>query len=173
MVRPMKISMIAAHDSNRLIGSHSRIPWHLPRDQQHFRAYTANKSLLLGRRTCDEMLGWFSDHRPIVLTRNANYAPPGAPDNLVLASSIGEAVDRARAAGEEELVVCGGAQIYQLALPVADRLVITQIHAQFEGDSYFPAYSGENWRLVSRQDVAADAENPFPLSFVEYQRREI
>ena len=167
----MKITLIAAHDSNRLIGSSAGLPWFLPRDQQYFRSYTAGKAMLLGRRTFEEMLGWFTDQRPIVVSRDSNYDPSRAPQNLKIAPSISKAIDFAQEASEPELVVSGGAQIYQQALPVADELLITEVHAIFSGDSFFPEYSQENWQEIFRQRFDADAQNPHALSFVHYQRR--
>ncbi len=166
----MKISMIAAHDSNRLIGSPSGIPWRLPRDQRHFRSYTAGKAMLLGRRTFAEMLGWFTNQRPIVISRDADYASGGAPQNFKVGASVPAAIEIAREAGESELVVSGGAQIYELALPFADELLITEVHAQFDGDSFFPEYPPTNWQEIPRQRFEADAENPQALSFVRHQR---
>ena len=167
----MKVSMIAAMDENRLIGSGSGIPWHLPRDQRHFRAYTAGKALLLGRRTFEEMLGWFTDQRPIVLSRDTTYAPAKAPPGLGVAGSLAGACDLASAAGERELVVLGGAQIYKLALPIADELILTEVHAEFEGGAYFPSFGEEDWREVARERFEADADNAYAMSFVTYRRR--
>lgn len=127
--------------------------------------------MLLGRRTFDEMLGWFTSQRPIVVTRDPNHAPDGIPANLQLAASVAAAIEIARSADERELVVSGGAQIYQLALPFADELFITEVHAQFGGNAFFPEYPPENWQEISRQRFEADAENSHALSFVHYLRR--
>ena len=162
----MKISLIAALDENRLIGSDRGIPWHLPRDIQHFRSFTTDKAMLLGRRTFEEMSGWFTTQRPIVLSRERDYSPQGA----VLAAGVREAVALAIANEEEYLVVAGGAQIYELALPVADELLITEVHAKFSGNAYFPAILPEDWQETSRERFEVDGENAHPMSFVRYRR---
>ena len=168
----MLISMIAAMDEKRLIGSGVGIPWHLPRDVRHFRAYTADKAMLLGRRTFEEMAGWFSEQqRPIVLTRGVLPGPPDSPPGFHMVSSMPEAIAHAEAAGEPELVVSGGAQIYQLALPFAEVLVLTEVHGEFVGSSYFPELAQADWREVARERFGADAENAHAMSLVTYQRR--
>ena len=168
----MLISMIAAMDEKRLIGSGAGIPWHLPRDARHFRAYTADKAMLLGRRTFEEMTGWFTkQQRPIVLTREESYSPPDPPPGFQVVGSVLEAIAHAEAAGERELVVSGGAQIYQLALPFADALVLTEVHGEFVGTAYFPDLAEANWREVARERFEADAENAHAMSLVTYRRR--
>lgn len=168
----MKISMIAAMGDGQVIAARSGIPWHLPRDAEHFRTYTAGKAMLLGRVTFEEMAGWFTRRqRPMVLTRDAGYSPADPPEGFRAVGSVGEAVALAEAAGEGELVVAGGAQIYLLALPFADELVITEVHAGFAGDRYFPVIAAEDWEETARARVEADAENPHAMSFVSYRRR--
>jgi dihydrofolate reductase len=167
----MKISMIAALDENRLIASASGIPWSLPRDSRHFREYTADKAMLLGRRTFDEMTGWFTTQRPIVVTRQESDVPADPPAGLTVVGSVEAAIAHARRADEAELVVSGGAQIYELALPFADELVLTEIHGEFDGDRYFPAFAASDWEVVARQHFEADAENSHAMSVVTYRRR--
>lgn len=164
----MKISIIAAIDENRLIGTGSGIPWHLPRDQRHFRESAAGKAMLLGRRTFEEMRGWFTDQFPLVLTGQRGYL---VPSGSCVVHSIADALEQARGRGEPELLVAGGAQIYGLALPFADRLILTEVHASFEGDAYFPRIAEADWEETSRVRFAADAENAHPMSFVGYRRR--
>jgi dihydrofolate reductase len=169
----MKISMIAALDENRLIGSGAGIPWHLPRDSQHFRDYTAGKAMLLGRRTVEEMTGWFATQRPIVLTRDAGYAPAGGevPAGFAVAGSVESAMELAKSRGEDELVVSGGAQVYVLALPFAKELLITEVHASFAGRAYFPEILPVEWHEVARERFEVDVGNPHAMSFVRYRRR--
>jgi dihydrofolate reductase len=128
--------------------------------------------MLLGRRTFEEMAGWFTDQRPIVLSRQPDYRPPGEfPPQTCVASTIGAALSEARARGESDLLVAGGAQIYGLALPFADELLLTEVHVALAGVAHFPNFSPEDWEEISREHFAPDAENRHPMSFVTYRRR--
>lgn len=168
----MKVTMIAALDEGRLIGTGSGLPWNLPRDRRHFREMASGKAMLLGRRTFEEMAGWFSDQRPIVLTRQANYRPPaGLPTGIIIASSIGAALDAARSRGESGLLVAGGGQIYGLALPFADELILTEVAADLAGEVYFPKFSLQDWEEISREHFEADADNRHAMNIVVYRRR--
>ena len=170
----MRVTLIAAMDENRLIGTGSGgLPWEgLARDKRHFRSYTADKALLLGRRTFEEMTGWFqAGHRPLVVTRDANYRAIGGYPSL---PSVGDAVEVARERGEEELVVCGGATVYRLALPLATHLNLTIVARQFptpsEGGAYFPDWEGEGFEEQRRDWFGADAQNAFGLTFLQLSR---
>ncbi len=169
----MKVTLIAAMDEDRLIGvAGGGLPWRgLERDKCHFRSYTAGKALLLGRRTFEEMLGWFDGgHRPIVVTRDPSYRPEGGHP---VVASVDEGVGLARARGEGELVGCGGATLYRLALPAASELNLTVVHHRFgpaEGGAFFPDPGPEGFREVGRERFEADDENPWPMSFVLMRR---
>ena len=170
----MKISVIVAHDENRLIGSGSGIPWHLPRDTSHFRDYTAGKSMLLGRRTFEEMSGWFTSQFPIIVTRNSSdRVGLGGLDltDVGIAHSVEEGIAMGRDADCAELVVSGGAQIYALALPFATELLVTEVHGIFEGDAFFPAIPADDWNEIARERFEADEKNSHAMSFVRYLRR--
>ena len=164
--------MIAALDENRLIGAGSGIPWQLPRDSRHFRDYTEGKAMLLGRRTFEEMAGWFTTQRPLVMTRSADYAPAHLPAGFCAVGSVVAGIEQARATGEAELVISGGAQIYAQGLPFAEELILTEIHAAFEGSEYFPEFRLAEWDQIVRESFEADAENAHAMSFVTYRRRE-
>lgn len=154
----MIVSLIAAMDENRVIGSGDGfIPWDLPRDKEHFRSYTAGRWMLLGRTTYEEMEGWFTTQVPVVVTSRADY-----PARRV-AHSVPEAVAMARRNGATELVVGGGGALFASALPHADRLVLTRIDGTFDVTEpvYFPEFesSGE-WRPTYRETWMKDRENP-------------
>jgi len=160
--------MIAAMARDRVIGTGSGgIPWHLPRDVARFREFTAGKHLLLGRRTYEEMSGWFSDHTPIVLTRNEEFrADPGR-----VARSVDEAITEAAEDGADELSVIGGASVYAAALPYADDLYLTRIEADVEGRARFPDYAdGIEWETITEESFEADAANEFAMRFVHLRR---
>jgi dihydrofolate reductase len=168
----MKVSMIAAMARGRVIGTgHGGIPWRLPRDARHFREYTAGHHMLLGRKTFEEMTGWFETQRPIVLTTKEDYEVSVAGGRV--ARDVAEAIRIAAAAGEEELVVSGGARVYEAALPYADELVLTFVDAEVEGEgtARFPDWEAEGeWEEVSREEVGADEENEFGMVFVRLRR---
>ncbi|HUF62000.1 MAG TPA: dihydrofolate reductase [Verrucomicrobiales bacterium] len=165
----MTVSLIAALDRNRVIGSRSGgLPWRLPRDVEHFRRCTAGKPVAAGRRTFEEMRGWFGDRLPIVLTRNPDYV---ASDGGRIAPGIPEAIAVARASGADELWVCGGGEVFAAALPYADRLVLTLIDGEVEGDVFFPPYEDDPaWVQTSSVTFAADAEHAWPFRIVTLER---
>ena len=170
---PGLVTLVAAMDENRLIGTgEGGLPWRgMTRDKKHFSDYTAGKVLLLGRRTFEEMLGWFgNDHRLIVITRDQAY---DAGEGRQVAGNIEEALALAGRHGENEVVVCGGAAIYRLALPFADRLVLTLLHGSFDttvAGAYFPEWEDAGFKEIKRERFAADAENPLSMTFLHLAR---
>ncbi len=170
----MKVSMIAAMDRQRVIGGKDGgIPWHLPRDIRHFREYTAGKHVLLGRRTWEEMDGWFTDQTPIVMTHRRDFEI----DVGRVAHSAEEAVTEAFEDGAEELVVSGGAAVFAAALPYADELVLTKLDLSTFGEEVpddvprFPDYETEiEWEIVSEEQYPADEENETAMAFVRLRR---
>ena len=161
-----RLTLIAAVSEDGFISRGQGVPWDLPRDRVHFRAATAGNWLLLGRRTYEEMIGWFRDHTPLVLTRDAAFVPPIGQAVL----SVQQALDLAAKAGVEEIFVCGGSVAYDLAFPHADRLLVTQVGTNLGAGVAFPKIGTPPWRLVSSVEHPADAENAFPMSFADYRR---
>ncbi|MDB4589574.1 dihydrofolate reductase [Verrucomicrobiales bacterium] len=160
--------MIAAMTAQRVIGTGKGIPWHLPRDQAHFRTYTAGKAMLLGRRTYEEMIGWFTTQTPIVLTRDSGRTLEGSP---LVVTSVEAAIEAAQHSRASELVVSGGAQIYTAALDYADSLVLTLVDTDVEGSAQFPEFSpSENWCCSETEWYAADAENAYAMEIQRWER---
>ncbi|MBU0499007.1 MAG: dihydrofolate reductase [Gammaproteobacteria bacterium] len=158
------ISLIAAMAENRVIGRDNRLPWHLPADLQHFKKLTLGKPIIMGRKTWESLPGLLPERKHIVLSRNRRYRAEGA----ALAQDLENAVE---AAGKvAEICVVGGAAIYKLALPLADRIYLTLVHARVDGDAFFPALDEGQWRLSLREDHPANGKNPFPYSFLYYER---
>jgi dihydrofolate reductase len=161
----MKLSLIAAMAENRVIGHENRLPWHLPADLQHFKAITLGKPVLMGRKTWESLGRPLPGRTNIVITRDAGYVAEGC----VVAHSLEEAL---RAAGEAaEVMVIGGAQLYRQALPLADTLYLTLVHAEFRGDTRFPAWQPKDWRETARIDHVADDRNPHAYSFITLERQ--
>ena len=143
------------------------MPWDLPADRAQFREKTRGRWLLLGRRTYDEMTGWFRPgHVPLVLSRDASLDVPGGR----VVPSVHEALQLAGQAGEQELMCCGGAQVYALAMPQAHSLVITHVRQGLGGGLPFPIISPREWEPVLRQAHKTDPEHAFAFEVVTYQR---
>ncbi len=159
--------MIAAASRHGVLAMGGRIPWHLPRDVAHFRARAAGRWLLLGRRSYEQMAGWFRPGQvPLVLTRQADYAVPEGR----AVGSVEEALALAGAAGATELLVCGGGQVYAAALPWADEVILTVVDGEFAGETVFPKLEEGSWRLVAREVFAADAENGLGMAIEWHER---
>lgn len=167
----MKITLIAAVARNGVIGKAGRIPWHLPADLAHFQRTTTGHTLVMGRRTY-ESTGALPGRRTLVLTRDPGWRPEpveeGRDARVETVHSLDQAMERARAAGEAELFVCGGEAVYREALPRADRLVLTRVDAEPEGDTHFPEPDWTRWRLVSREDHGPDERNWMGYDFEVY-----
>ena len=149
---------------NRVIGRNNKLPWRLPADMKHFKRLTMGKPVVMGRKTFESIGGPLSGRTNIVVTRNMQYHP----DDCIIVHSIEEAFDLAKTSNE--LMVIGGASFYEQALPLADRMYLTLVHATFSGDALFPQYNEEEWVEVNRSDHESDSENPVAYSFVEMQR---
>ncbi|MGD8856342.1 MAG: type 3 dihydrofolate reductase [Chloroflexota bacterium] len=158
------ISLIVAMGTNRVIGRDNRLPWRMPADMKRFREITMGKALVMGRETFDSIGKPLAGRHNIVLTRNKTYAAEGC----TVAHSISEAL---QAAGEGEIMVIGGGRVYAQMLPVADRIYLTLIDAEFEGDSYFPTLDMAEWREVARELHGIDEDNPYNYAFIVLDRR--
>ena len=157
------VSLIVAYDRKRGIGKDNRMPWHLPGELAHFKRTTMGKPIVMGRKTHESIGRALPGRRNIVVTRGT----VGTPDTET-ASSVQAALDACRDA--EEIMVIGGGQIYAAALALATRIYATEIDADFEADTRFPAIDPSQWRETARTHQPADARNPHPLDFVVYER---
>jgi len=161
------LTLIAAVSADGFISTGKGVPWNLPRDKEHFRRTTRGQWLLIGRRTYEEMIGWFQDHHPLVLTSDKTFTPPvGAA-----VSSVEEALSHGAKGSAQELFVCGGGGAYAAAMPLAGRLIITHVDTILGGGVPFPVIRSELWQAVSRQAFPADAENKLDMTFAIYERR--
>lgn len=161
----MIISLIAAMGTGRVIGIQNRLPWRLPADMKHFRALTMGKPVLMGRKTFDSIGKALPGRTNIVVSQDAGFHPAG----VTVGRSITEAL--AIVSEVEEVMVIGGASFYAQLLPLAQRIYITEIHHDFMGDAYFPAWNADEWREIERDDHSGDGDNPYPYSFVTLERR--
>jgi dihydrofolate reductase len=157
--------LVAALDRRGAIGKGNALPWHLPDDLRRFKALTLGKPLLMGRRTAESLGRALPGRANLVLTRSGFVPFAGMRAVATL--------DEARAiAGDGELMVIGGGEIYALTLPLAVRLHLTHVDTEVEGaDAFFPAFARDAWRVVAREAHAADGKHAFAFEFVDYQRR--
>ncbi len=164
----MRVSLIAAVADDGVIGRDRDLPWRLPADWRRFKRLTMGHHLLMGRRTWESIARPLPGRTIVVISRGA----PELPAGVHLAASLDDALALARRTGDDEAFIAGGAQIYRLALPLADRLYLTRVHATFDGDTRFPPWNTSTWRLTASEDHPADAQNPHPVTFETWERPE-
>lgn len=162
----MHVALIAALTENGCIGRDGGMPWHLPDDLRHFKALTLGHPVIMGRRTFDEVGRPLPGRRNVVVTRQ----PDWAADGVETADSLEAAVNLV--AGVDELWIIGGAQIYALALEagIVDRLELTRIHAEIDGDTFFPPYDPAAWECTAVERREADDAHAHAFSFETYRR---
>jgi dihydrofolate reductase len=168
----MKLSLAWAMAQNRVIGRNNNLPWYLPEDLKHFKRITMGKPIIMGRKTFESIGKALPGRSNIVVTRNPDYAADGirVVTSLDEARTLSESI--VEIDGMEEAIVIGGAEIYRLALPLADRLYLTEVHAEVEGDTYFPEFDRSPWQEVVRLDFEAEGPNPYNYSFIVLEPRE-
>jgi len=158
-------SIIAALARNRVIGHQGTMPWRLPAELRYFRSRTLGKPVVMGRRTFESIGRPLPGRQNIVVTRNPQYHPEG----VQVVRSLEGALDLAAAA--PEVMIIGGAQLYRQALPRAQRLYLTHIDAELEGDTHFPRWDPGQWLEIERVPRAADERNPYAMTFSVLERR--
>jgi len=164
----VKISMIAAVAQDRVIGKDNQMPWHMPADLAHFKRITLGKPVLMGRKTFESIGRPLPGRRNLVISRNPEYRVDGV-----------EVIDSVKAALEllshdeavEELMVIGGGHLFEQLLPKAERLYLTQIELEVEGDAHFPVLDHTDWELLEEESHLADERNAYPYRFETWQRR--
>jgi len=161
----MTLTLIAAMAANRVIGRANRLPWRLTADLRRFKRLTMGHAVLMGRRTWESIGGPLPGRRIIVVSRRAGFVADGA----AVAASIAEAL---ALAGEEDVFVAGGAEIYRQTLPIAQRIELTLIERDFEGDATFPPFEGEGWRLAAEERPAEADTGDLPFRYQTWLREE-
>lgn len=162
----MIISQIVAVSLNHVIGKNNGLPWHMPTDMAYFKNTTWGHHIITGRRNYEAEGKALPGRVNMVLTRNPDFK---INDGIVV-HQLEEAIGIAEKAGERELFIVGGAEIYKLAMPVSDRIYLTRIHANIEGDTFYPAPDFTNWKQLSIDRRKADAKNPYDYDFIIYER---
>jgi len=160
----MIISFIVAMGRNREISNKGKLPWHMPTDLKYYRDMTRGKTIIMGRKTLDSMKRPMPDRVNIVMTRDKNFKAEGC----IIVHSVDEAL---KAAGNvDEVMVTGGADIFKLFFPKADRIYLTKIDGDFEADVFFPEFDIKEWKETSYEEHEKDAENPYDYVFVVLER---
>ncbi|MFJ7936837.1 dihydrofolate reductase [Sporosarcina sp. NPDC096371] len=160
------ISLLVAHDPDRVIGKDNELPWHIPEDLAYFKKMSMGKAMVMGRKTFESIGRPLPGRLSVIVTRNEAYTAEGA----VVVHDIQEAIAQAQAFSDEVMII-GGAEIFRMTMEIADRLYITNIQKKFEGDTFFPAYEAE-WKLTStsKDHITKDG---IPYSFLVYERNSL
>jgi dihydrofolate reductase len=161
----MKIALVAAMANRNVIGLNNQMPWHMPADLAHFKQVTLGKPVIMGRKTYDSIGRLLPGRRNIIISRQ--QAPEGLAADWV--HSVDEAL--ALVSDQAEVMIIGGAELYKQLLPRADRLYLTHIELDTDGDAYFPDYqSDDNWQQISSESFVADDKNPHSYRFVLFEK---
>lgn len=160
----MAVSLIVAAAANNVIGHGGKLPWRLPEDMRRFRVLTMGKAVIMGRLTHESIGRALPGRRNIVISRQSGYRASGCD----VVATPAAALDLAADAGE--VMVIGGGRIYQQMLPLADRIYLTRVHAEPEGDAFFPVLDDAQWQIIEFDEFAVTAERPVGFSFAVLQR---
>ena len=160
----MSISIIAALSQNRVIGVGNQLPWHLSADLRHFKTLTLGKPVIMGRKTFDSIGKALHGRRNIVISSQSHLKSSGC--------EIFHSFEKALAAvkTENEVMIIGGASLYKIALPLAEKMYLTLIDYEFEGDTFFPQWVSSQWSEISNEFFPADEKNPYDYQFVIMSR---
>ncbi|MDD5146159.1 MAG: type 3 dihydrofolate reductase [Candidatus Pacebacteria bacterium] len=161
----MIISIIAAVADNMVIGKNNALPWHLPADFEYFKKVSLGKPIIMGARTFESIGKALPGRTNIVLSNNPSYRA----DGCLVASDLEAALKLAEPA--DEVMIGGGASVYKQFLPLADKMYLTFVHHNFEGDTFFPEFDNNHWQEIFREDRKADEKNSYAYSFVVFERK--
>ncbi|TDQ58028.1 dihydrofolate reductase [Mesocricetibacter intestinalis] len=160
----MHLSLIVAMTENHVIGKDNKMPWHLPADLAWFRRNTTGKPVIMGRKTFESIGHPLPKRTNIVLSRH-----PYRHDNILWKESMASALEAVK--NDEEIMLIGGGELFQQYLPQADKLYLTLIQTELEGDTFFPPINEEEWQTEFEEFRAADEQNPYDCRFLILTRR--
>lgn len=159
-------SIMVARSDNRVIGKDNDLVWHMPADLKYFKETTTGHYVIMGRKTYESVDKPLPGRLNIIVTRQKDYHREGC----IVVHNVEEAFALGEKNRQEEVFILGGSQIYALTMDLADRIYLTEIQAEFEGDSYFPKIDDTQWKEVKREGHEPDEKNPHPYAFVVLQR---
>jgi len=160
------LTLIAAADENNAIGKDNQLIWHLSDDLKRFKNLTNNHCMVMGRKTYESFSKPLPNRTHIVITKQHNYP---VPEGVIVVNNLEDALDAAR--NDKQPFVIGGGEIYKQALPLADKIELTRVHAKFEADTHFPEIDKSIWKETSNTYHNKDDKHDFPFSFITYSRR--
>jgi len=165
-----KLCAVVAMDRNRVIGREGDLPWRLPSDLKHFKRVTLGKPCLMGRKTWESLPFPLPGRPNLVLTRNADYAAKGAEVFTDMNAMVGQGYELAGAAGVDEIMLIGGAQLYETLLPRLDRLYISEVEAEVQGDAVFPEIDLAQWTLTKETAPQKGPKDQFSFQVAVFDR---
>lgn len=157
------ISLMVAHDPNGVMGVNNDLPWHIPEDLKYFKETTMGKAMVMGRKTYESIGRPLPGRLNIVITRNPDYQAEG----VEVVQSLDKAIEIAREYAEEVMII-GGAEIFKRSMPLADRLYITEVHEEYDGDTFFPSYQ-EDWEVIKKTDQMT-SKTGTTFTYLVYER---
>jgi dihydrofolate reductase len=163
----LSLALVVAAAENNAIGKGNQMPWHLPNDFKFFKNTTWGMPVIMGRKTFVSMGKPLLGRTNIVVTRQQDWQAPG----VEVVGSLSEAITAAARLDVKRAFVIGGGQIYAEALPLADTLFLTRVHTQLDGDTFFPAFSTDEWVLDWEESFPADSKHAYPYTFQEWTRK--
>ena len=166
----MRLSLVVALAANGVIGRDNDLPWRLSGDLRRFKEITIGKPVVMGRKTFESIGRPLPGRTNIVMTKDLGYSAPGIKPAYDFSNAVTIGKIAAAQAAVDEIMVIGGARIYSEALPLADRLYITEVHCEIEGDVTFPNFNSADWFEVSRTHCSAEINETCDYSFVVYDR---
>lgn len=166
----VKVSLIVAAAENGIIGKDNDMPWKISSDLKYFKKTTLYKPVIMGRKTFESIGKPLPDRTNIVITRDTSFTREGVITAHSLEMALDVATGMAEVRGQREIMIIGGAQIYALSLPIADRLYLTRIHAEIEGDASFPDLDEKEWLEYSREDHEKGEKDSHDYSFIVLDR---
>lgn len=161
------ISIVVAMGKNRVIGANNALPWQLPKDMERFRQLTMGKPVIMGQKTFASLSKALPGRTNIVLTLDKKFQAPGC----FMAHSIEEALQIAKEKNTKEAMIIGGASVYKQFLPLADKMYLTLIDAEFAGDAFFPEFDYDKWEEIERIENEPDKDNPYRYTFLSLKRK--
>lgn len=159
--------IMAAKAHNNVIGKDNDLIWHLPADLKFFKQTTLGHTLIMGRKTFESLGNPLPRRESWIISRNKNYAA----DGVTTFQSLDSAIEHAEKIGLDTVFILGGGEIYSQSMNVADKLIITEVHEKFDGDTYFPEIDMNDWEETQREAHEADEKNKYNFAFVQYERK--
>ena len=160
----MTISLIVAKANNNVIGKNNQLIWHLPADLKHFKTITMGHTVVMGRKTYESMMKPLPGRTNVVITRQDNYHP----ERVIIKPSLEDALKDLEGG---EVFIIGGGEIFKQAMALANKLYITEIHANFEGDTFFPEINPDEWVKTDIENHLKDEKNPYDYTYITYVRK--